>query len=92
MPDLAYNEAVANAPVCWVQTHDRKDIRLFYGTKNTDATAYSDLDDSWKAAGVETIHVYSDDDKGYVQDVFSKVRICHCSVTRSTAHLCYGKC
>lgn len=55
-----------------LQTHDRKDIRLFYGTKNTDTTAYRDLDDSWKAAGVETIHVYSDDDKGYVQDVFSQ--------------------
>ena len=59
--------------VCSMQMHDRKDIRLFYGTKNTDTTAYSDLDDSWKAAGVQTIHVYSDDNKGYVQDVFSKV-------------------
>ena len=79
--DFANNDAVANALVCRVQTHDRKDIRLFYGTKNTDTTAYSDLDGSWKAAGVETTHVYSDDDKGYVQDVFSKVRFCHWSVT-----------
>lgn len=57
-----------------IQAHDRKDVRLYYGTRNTGATAYSDLDDSWKAAGVDIVHVYSDDDKGYVQDVFSKVR------------------
>jgi len=57
-----------------VQAHDRKDIRLYYGTRNSEATAYSDLDDGWKAAGVDTVHVYSDDDKGYVQDIFSKVK------------------
>ncbi len=56
-----------------IQAHDRKDVRLYYGTRNTGATAYSDLDDSWKAAGVDIVHVYSDEDKGYVQDVFSKV-------------------
>jgi len=49
-------------------------VRLYYGTRNTGATAYSDLDDSWKAAGVDTVHVYSDDNKGYVQDIFSEVR------------------
>lgn len=57
-----------------IQAHDRKDVRLYYGTRNTGATAYSDLDDSWKAAGVDIVHVYSDDNKGYVQDVFSQVR------------------
>ncbi len=57
-----------------MQAHDRKDVRLYYGTQNTEATAYSNLDDSWKAAGVDIVHVYSDDNKGYVQDVFTKVR------------------
>lgn len=55
-----------------LQAHDRKDVRLYYGTRNTGATAYSDLDDTWKAAGVDIVHVYSDDNKGYVQDVFTK--------------------
>lgn len=52
-------------------------MRLYYGTRNMEATAYSDLDDSWKAAGVSTVHVYSDDAKGYVQDIFSEVRARH---------------
>ena len=56
-----------------LQAHDRKDVRLYYGTSNSDTTAYINLDESWKAAGVETVHVFSDDDKGYVQDVFSQV-------------------
>lgn len=51
----------------------RQDIRLYYGTRNTGATAYSDLDDNWKSVGVETVHVYSDDNKGYVQDILSQV-------------------
>ena len=51
----------------------RQDIRLYYGTRNTDATAYSDLDDNWKSVGVDTVHVYSDDNKGYVQDILSQV-------------------
>ena len=51
----------------------RQEVRLYYGTRNSDATAYSDLDDSWKSVGVDTVHVYSDEDKGYVQDVFSQV-------------------
>lgn len=53
----------------------RKDVRLYYGTRNSEATAYSDLDDSWKSVGVDTIHVYSEDDKGYVQDVLSQVML-----------------
>lgn len=58
----------------------RQDVRLYYGTRNTEATAYSDLDDSWKSVGVDTVHVYSDDNKGYVQDVLSQVILipsCH---------------
>ncbi|KAL3130519.1 hypothetical protein ABBQ38_008334 [Trebouxia sp. C0009 RCD-2024] len=50
----------------------RQEVRLYYGTRNSDATAYSDLDESWKSVGVDTVHVYSDEDKGYVQDVFSQ--------------------
>lgn len=48
-------------------------MQLYYGTKDSSTTAYKDLDDSWKAAGVETIHVHSSDDQGYVQDIFSQV-------------------
>lgn len=55
-----------------LKAHDRKDVRLYYGTSNSDTTAYMNLDESWKAAGVETVHVFSDDDKGYVQDFFSQ--------------------
>lgn len=58
----------------------RQEVRLYYGTRNSDATAYSDLDKNWESVGVETVHVYSDDDKGYVQDVFSQVILmpsCH---------------
>lgn len=58
----------------------RQDVRLYYGTRNSDATAYSDLDESWKSVGVDTVHVYSDEGKGYVQDVFSQVILkpsCH---------------
>ena len=51
----------------------RQDIRLYYGTRNTDATAYSDLDANWKSVGVDIVHVYSDDNKGYVQDILSQV-------------------
>lgn len=51
----------------------RQDIKLYYGTRNTEATAYSDLDDNWKSVGVDTVHVYSDDNKGYVQDILSQV-------------------
>lgn len=53
----------------------RKDVRLYYGTRNSEATAYSDLEGSWKSAGVDTVHVYSDDDKGYVQDILSQVML-----------------
>lgn len=56
----------------------RQDIKLYYGTRNTDATAYSDLDDNWKSVGVDTVHVYSDDNKGYVQDVLSQVILMPC--------------
>lgn len=56
----------------------RQDIKLYYGTRNTDATAYSDLDDNWKSVGVDTVHVYSDDNKGYVQDILSQVILMPC--------------
>lgn len=59
-----------------MQAQDRKAVQLYYGTRDSDTTAYKDLDDSWKAAGVETIHVHSSDDQGYVQDVFSQVQQC----------------
>lgn len=53
----------------------RQDVRLYYGTRNTDATAYSDLDDNWKSVGVDIVHVYSDENKGYVQDILSQVSL-----------------
>ena len=68
----------------------RQDIQLYYGTRNGEATAYSDLDDNWKSVGVETVHVYSDDNKGYVQDVLSQVirmPSCHCRHYRQNKSL-----
>lgn len=53
----------------------RQDVRLYYGTRNIDATAYSDLDDNWKSVGVDIVHVYSDENKGYVQDILSQVSL-----------------
>ena len=65
--------SVPSPPPHSMHMQGRQDVRLYYGTRNSDATAYSDLDDSWKSVGVDTVHVYSDEDKGYVQDVFSQV-------------------
>lgn len=67
-------------PLDSMHMQGRQEVRLYYGTRNSDATAYSDLDKNWESVGVETVHVYSDDDKGYVQDVFSQVILmpsCH---------------
>ncbi|KAK9819642.1 hypothetical protein WJX72_000634 [[Myrmecia] bisecta] len=54
------------------QLDKRKQVRLYYGTANPEATAYRELVSSWKELGVEVVPVYSDDEQGYVQDVFAQ--------------------
>lgn len=50
----------------------RKDIRLYYGVRNASHMAFKESIPSWEMDyGVRTIPVYSDDKKGYVQDVFA---------------------
>jgi ferredoxin-NADP reductase len=50
----------------------RQDVRLYYGTANEDTTAYLDDVKQWQQQGVKATNVYSDEGKGYVQDVFAK--------------------
>lgn len=53
-----------------LDTKQRKDVRLYYGTRSEDRTAFKDLLPAWEAAGVKTIQVYSSEGGKYVQDVF----------------------
>lgn len=51
----------------------RRDVRLYYGTRSRDATAFADeAEGTWRAAGVRVVPVYSDEGDDYVQDVFAK--------------------
>lgn len=45
-------------------------VKLYYGTRAASSTAFADTIPAWKEAGIEVVHVYSEDGKGYVQDVF----------------------
>ena len=83
---------VAYAPAALsAQTEERKDVRLYYGTFDSDATAYLDQEKEWSEQNVKVINVYSSDKEYYVQDAFSKVtadrmhRRWLLSCTRSTA-------
>lgn len=52
---------------------ERKAVVLYYGARNAESMAYGDQIKNWKEGyGVEVVPVYSDDKKGYVQDVFVK--------------------
>ncbi len=59
------------------QTGERKDVRLYYGTFDADATAYLDQGKEWSEQNVKVINVYSSDEEYYVQDAFSKVTAYH---------------
>ncbi len=57
-----------------MQTSERQRVKLYYGTSRRDSTAYADLQASWKDDyGVETVNVFSDDGKGYIQNVFQEL-------------------
>ena len=57
-----------------VQTSERQRVKLYYGTSRRDTTAYADLQAGWKDDhGVETVNVFSDDGKGYIQNVFQEL-------------------
>jgi ferredoxin-NADP reductase len=56
-----------------LQASKRRDVRLYYGTANREATAFADRAPVWADAhGVRTINVFSDEGDDYIQDVFSK--------------------
>jgi arabinosyltransferase len=56
-----------------LQAGRRRDVRLYYGTANREATAFADrAAGEWAGThGVRTIHVFSDERDEYVQDVFA---------------------
>lgn len=59
-----------------LQTEQRADVRLYYGTRDAAHTAYADRIPAWQAAGVRVIQVFSEadgvDGSGrYVQDAFA---------------------
>ena len=57
-----------------VQTSERQRVKLYYGTSRRNTTAYADLQAGWKDQhGVETVNVFSDDGKGYIQNVFQEL-------------------
>jgi hypothetical protein len=57
-----------------LQIAKREGTTLYYGTFNEDSTAYLNLVDEWRAAGIKVVNVYSDKQDEYVQDVFLEVR------------------
>ena len=46
-----------------------KRVKLFYGSKSKDLTAFSELVSQWEAQGIEVIQVFSGETKNYVQSV-----------------------
>ncbi|GLC41251.1 hypothetical protein PLESTB_001082400 [Pleodorina starrii] len=49
-----------------------RDLTLYYGTRNTDSTAYRELLPGWEAQGVKVVQVFSESQQGYVHDVFER--------------------
>jgi arabinosyltransferase len=55
-----------------LQADRRRDVRLYYGTANREATAFADRAGAWADChGVRTINVFSDEGDDYVQDAFA---------------------
>jgi len=58
-----------------LEAEKRKDVRLYYGTRDPSHTAYADAIPGWEAYGVKVIQVYSsegaDGTPKYIQDVFA---------------------
>lgn len=55
-----------------LQTSERKDVRLYYGTVAPESTAYQADVAAWKDLNVEVVNVYSNGEGYYVQDAFAK--------------------
>ncbi|GIL80917.1 hypothetical protein Vretifemale_9895, partial [Volvox reticuliferus] len=49
-----------------------RDLTLYYGTRNTDSTAYRELLPDWQNNGVKVVQVFSESKQGYVHDVFER--------------------
>ncbi|GIL50738.1 hypothetical protein Vafri_6886 [Volvox africanus] len=49
-----------------------RDLTLYYGTRNTDSTAYRELLPDWQNKGVKVVQVFSESKQGYVHDVFER--------------------
>lgn len=65
-------------PLWALQVEKRHAVRLYYGTKNESYTAFKHLIPEWQDMGVTVKHVYSDEDRGYVQQVFKEVSFTSC--------------
>ena len=61
-------------PCPTVQTLERKEVRLYYGTVCPESTAYQGDLTAWKELNVDVINVYSNGANYYVQDAFAQVR------------------
>lgn len=53
----------------------RKDVRLYYGAKDTAHMAYLKRIPEWELKGVQVVKVFSERGEGYVQDVYSKANV-----------------
>lgn len=56
-----------------LEADKRSDVRLYYGTRDADHTAFAECIPAWEKSGVKVIQVYSNDADNstkYVQDVF----------------------
>jgi ferredoxin-NADP reductase len=45
-----------------------KKVKMFYGSKSSDLTAYAELIPQWEAQGIKVIQVFSGETKNYVQN------------------------
>ncbi|KAF8060585.1 zinc finger CCCH domain-containing protein 40 [Scenedesmus sp. PABB004] len=59
-----------------LEADKRSDVRLYYGTRDADHTAYAGAIPAWEAAGVKVVQVFSNGGAGekYVQDVFAAAK------------------
>ncbi|KAK9837357.1 hypothetical protein WJX84_001967 [Apatococcus fuscideae] len=64
-----------------IQADKRKAVRLYYGTKNESHTAFRNRIPDWQDMGVTVKHVYSDEDRGYVQQIFKEDQAPEANVT-----------
>lgn len=51
---------------------NRQEVRLYYGTRSPESTAYQSLVPEWEKQGIKVVQVHSGDAKKYVQGVFAE--------------------